>query len=275
MKLLNSLSKIYVILLSFGLLLSCSCSNQSEIIHASDIKNFNTKYVLLSKDLLNAVKLEKKSEVVAIQTTLKSVDIDSLANNLSTDAQKKAFWINIYNSYIQILLSEEPELFNDRGKFFSAPRVTIAGRKLSFDDIEHGIIRSSKVKLSLGLLRNPFASGYEKKFRTKQTDGRVHFALNCGAKSCPLVAIYEAENFNEKIDQVAKDFLQRVSTYTSADNKVITTPLFSWFRGDFNGKKGILKLLKKYEVVPEDKKPSIVYDDYDWTMSLGNYYEHN
>lgn len=274
MNLIKSLSKIYIVLIAFGLLLSCSCSNQSELMKTNS-NNINTKYVLLSTSLLNSVKASKQSQVNEIRSTLKTVHEDSLASSLSTDAQKKAFWINIYNAHIQILLSEDPTLFNDRGKFFGAPRVTIAGNKLSFDDIEHGIIRSSKIKLSLGLLRNPFASSFEKKFRTKETDGRVHFALNCGAKSCPLVAVYEANNFDEKIDQVAKKFLHKVSTYKPDEVKVITTPLFSWFRGDFNGKNGVLKFLKKYDVVPEDKKPSISYDNYDWTLSLGNYYESN
>ena len=274
MNFLKSISKVYLAVILLGLLLSCSCSNQSEAMKPPET-NLNTKYVLLSADLLKAVKTKNQSEVSAIRSTLKSVHVDSLANTLKTEAQKKAFWINVYNAHIQILLADNPSLFDDRGKFFGAPRVTIAENKLSFDDIEHGIIRSSKIKISLGLLRNPFASSYEKKFRTKETDGRVHFALNCGAKSCPLVAIYEAENFDQKIDRVAKSFLQKVSTYKPDENKVITTPLFSWFRGDFNGKKGILNYLKKYEVIPKGKKPSITYDNYDWTLSLGNYYESN
>jgi len=243
MSLIKSLSKINIFFLSFGLLLSCSCGNQPELMESIP-ENLNSKYVLLSSSLLSAVKSGNQSEIKEIQSTLKKVDEDTLANTLRSDAQKKAFWINVYNAHIQILLNENPSLFDNRGDFFGAPRVTIAGNKLSFDDIEHGIIR-------------------------------VHFALNCGAKSCPLVAVYDAENFDQKINQVAKDFLQKVSTYKPSDNEVITTPLFSWFRGDFNGKKGILKFLKKYEVVPEDKNPSIVYDNYDWTLSLGNYYESN
>lgn len=264
----------YFSLLVVSMLFACSCGNKNEVI--TSLKNDSTsQYVLLSMDLLNAVKSKDEEKITRIRKSLKIVQEDTLGKSLISDAQKKAFWINIYNSHIQLLLAEDPSLFEDRGDFFTSPRITIANKKLSFDAIEHGIIRSSKVKLSLGLLRNPFASSYEKKFRTKETDGRVHFALNCGAKSCPLVAVYGAKNFNQKIDRVAKHFLQKVSTYQPDQNQVITSPLFSWFRGDFDGKKGILSYLKKYEVIPQDQDPSIIYDDYDWTLSLGNYYEDN
>lgn len=222
-------------------------------------------------DLLEAVK--NNTNTVSLQNSLAEINEDTLSNYLITDNQKKAFWINIYNAHIQIFLNKTPELFENRGKFFGNKRIKLAGRELSFDDIEHGIIRSSKFKLALGLIKNPFAGKFEKKFRTDKTDGRVHFALNCGAKSCPLVAVYDAKNFDQKIDEVAKSFLNKVCTFNKEDNTVYVTSLFSWFRGDFGGKSGTLKFLKKFEIIPEDTKPSISYETYDWTLSLGNYYE--
>lgn len=252
------------------LMFSFSCANkQSTMVRESALQN--NEYVLLSMNLLETIK--KGEDTKAIQAKLEVINSDTLAKYLVSDEQKKAFWINIYNSFIQIKLSKNPEYFENRGIFFGTPLMIIAGKALSFDDIEHGIIRGSKLKLSLGLIKNPFANQYEKKLRTKKEDGRVHFALNCGAKSCPLVAVYDAENFNAKIDEVAKSFLTKMSTYNEEEDKVSTTPLFSWFRGDFDGKKGIRNLLTKYDVIPENSKPKIEYTGYDWTLSLGNYYE--
>lgn len=251
-------------------LLSFSCANQKVMVQNTDVLA-NNKFVMLSIEMADAVRNKKNTD--ELKARYEKLNVDTLAKYLSTEQQKKAFWINTYNSYIQISLTENPQLFEDRGDFFGKPRIIIAHRKLSFDDIEHGIIRGSKMKFSLGLLKKPFVDDFEKKLRTKHEDGRIHFALNCGAKSCPLIATYDAKSFDSKIDKVAKSFLHRVSTYKKEDNTVLTTPLFSWFRGDFEGKGEILKLLKQYEVIPEDSDPKIEYDTYDWTLSLRNYYK--
>lgn len=254
----------------FIVLLNFSCNNKKEIIEIEGVQ-LNNKYVELSFNLLQSVKQALPYQQYSSE--LAELNPDTLASYLISDTQKKAFWINIYNANIQILLAENPDLFNNRGSFFSTKKITIAQEKLSFDDIEHGIIRSSKIKLSLGLVRNPFANEFEKRFRTNKTDGRVHFALNCGAKSCPLVAVYDAKTFDQKIDEVAKSFLLGASKYDETSNTVTTTALFSWFRGDFGGKKGVLQMLKKYNIIEEQSAPEIAYADYDWTLSLGNYYE--
>jgi hypothetical protein len=266
----NRKLKLGNLIIASFLMLSFACSNQKQLSQKAQ-QNPNNKYIQLSMDLLTAAK--NKTETSAIQEELKTIEPDTLANYLITDEQKKAFWINVYNAHIQIILEEHPEYFENRGKFFGTSLFIVAKQALSFDQVEHGYIRGSKIKLSLGLLKDPFVGKVERQFRTNKEDGRVHFALNCGAKSCPLVAIYDAKNFNTKIDEVAKNFLNKMSTYNKQENKVITTPLFSWFRGDFDGKQGIKNMLKKYEVIPQESDPKVEYDDYDWTLSLGNYYE--
>lgn len=270
MKKTNPSLKLSTFFVAFSILFAFSCGSKRDILK-QNAKNPNNKYVNLATQLMTDVRNGGDGEIAMKE--LRAVESDTLAKYLVTDEQKKAFWINVYNANIQILLGKNPEYFEDRGNFFGAKRVTIAQKELSFDDIEHGIIRSSTIKLSLGLLKNPFPGEYEKKFRTQKADGRVHFALNCGAKSCPLVATYDAKDFNTKIDAVAKNFLNKMSTYNKENNTVNTTPLFSWFRGDFKGKKGMLNMLEKYEVIPIGSKANIVFDGYDWTLSLGNYYE--
>ncbi len=266
----NLIVKLSSLLVVTSVIFFFSCSAKKQLID-SQTTSSNNKYTKLSTQLMHEVMRGNNGEEIRAQ--LEGVDPDTLASYLLTENQKKAFWINIHNAHIQIQLKAHPEYFENRGKFFGTPSFVIAKQKLSFDDVEHGIIRSSKIKLSLGLLNNPFAGKYEKQFRTKQADGRVHFALNCGAKSCPLVAAYDAQNFDKKIDEVAQHFLTKMSTYNNTTNTVNTTTLFSWFRGDFKGRKGIKKFLEKYGIIPKGSDPTIVYDKYDWTLSLGNYYE--
>jgi len=55
----------------------------------------------LSEQLLLDVK--KKKDTSSIQLQLAELALDFLAQHLINDEQKKAFWINIYNAYYQIL----------------------------------------------------------------------------------------------------------------------------------------------------------------------------
>jgi len=263
----------FITILLLTIMTSCQTKVKAESFESSKKTSPNSEisYIELSAQLLE--KIIANQETASIQTQLATVSVEELSAQLSNDIQKKAFWINVYNAHIQIILNENPDLYKDRGAFFKKEQITIAGELLSFDDIEHGIIRSSTIKLSWGLLKNPFVGKYERTFRTDDTDPRVHFALNCGAKSCPLVAIYYPENFDKKIDAVVINFLKKETTYKKTENKVMITPLFSWFRGDFDGKNGIKKFLKNYQLIPEDSDPELIFIDYDWTLSLGNYYE--
>ncbi|MGB0839954.1 MAG: DUF547 domain-containing protein [Chitinophagales bacterium] len=227
------------------------------------------QYVSLSIQLIEAARYDK--DYAPLLEKLANINQENLATSLATDIEKKAFWINIYNAHIQCFLNEDPSLYDDRGAFFSTASVVVAGKKLSFDDIEHGIIRRSKNKFSLGFLPSFFVDDYEKKFRTKKADGRVHFALNCGAKSCPAVAAYDDRYLENQLDESTRIHLQKTSKYDAVNEVVNVTSLFSWFRADFGSKKKIRQLLQKHEIIPKGAKPSLNYNTYDWTILLDNY----
>ena len=253
-------------------LLMCTPAQEGPTTPASSSPTKEYPHVELSKELIKTA--QEKADYTSVKEKLANVSMDVLAEELDSDEAKKAFWINVYNGFVQHILAKNPELFEDRGKFFGEPRMTIAGKELSFEEIEHGIIRGSRVKWLLGLVKDPFAGKYERTFRVDKTDGRIHFALNCGAKSCPYVAIYDARSMNEQLDEIAGQFLNRTSTYKPDEDKVYVTSLFSWFRGDFGGRKGVKEdFLKRYDVIPQEADPDLEYDTYDWTLELGNYVE--
>ncbi|MFK8045921.1 MAG: DUF547 domain-containing protein [Crocinitomicaceae bacterium] len=215
--------------------------------------------------------LQNKENTADIVKTYSNLDLEELAKLIDNETEKKAFWINTYNAFVQQILLANQSLFDDRGKFFGNKQVNIAGILMSFDDIEHGIIRSSRWKLSLGYLRDPFVPKFIRLLRTKKPDGRVHFALNCGAKSCPPIATFHADKIENELDKISKQYLKRT---TKIDGSNITiTPLMSWFRADFGGKKGIKKdFLQKFGIIhPDLKKINLSFGSYDWTLSLGNY----
>ncbi len=228
-------------------------------------------YNALSEDFIKS--LMNKSSVESHLQSLAEAQPKILEQQLDTDQKRKAFWINVYNGLVISKLSQSPELFENRGSFFSSKQFVIAGKEVSLDKIEHGIIRRSRKKLSLGYLKKWFPSRFEKRFWVDEIDGRVHYALNCGAKSCPPVRIYTAHGFDAEVDASAKTYLQKHVKFEEAQKEVYVPVLFSWFIGDFGGKDGVRDFLVHYELLNENNKTSyaLKYLNYDWTLDINNF----
>ena len=225
-------------------------------------------YINLSQQLLIAVKYDEDctSKIDSLANVLPEV----LLNDLNTEDSKKAFWLNIYNSFVQLQLKKQPEKYKNRKSFYKAKNITIAKQTLSLDNIEHGIIRHSKNKLLLGYVNKLFVSKFEKKFRCKKLDNRIHFALNCGAKSCPPILFYDSKKIDQQLTEATKGYLL---SECEIKNDVIYVPvLFSWFRGDFHGKKNIKKFLLEYNIInPTQNINTIKFIKYNWTLTLSQY----
>ena len=180
---------------------------------------------------------------------LKMTSVEDLHIGLSTDKEKLSFWINVYNAYIHVILDKHPELYEDRRSFFKTPYIALKDITLSFAEIEHGIIRRSQYEYFLGYLSKFFPPAFERKLRVSKRDPRIHFALNCGAKSCPPVIIYDAQHIDEQLDRSARRYLHKHTNYNKSEEKYYTTTLFSWFRGGFGGPDGIRDMLIKYGAI--------------------------
>lgn len=201
------------------------------------------------------------------------LDPEALDKALDTQQKQLTFWINIYNGYTQYFLKTDPTLYQeDRSDFFGKEQIAIAGYTVSMEDIEHGVLRRGAVVLSLGFIRNlSLRKPFIRKFAVNEVDYRIHFALNCGAKSCPPVVAYQTEWVDRQLDDSSKDYLQLHVEYLPDDNRVYAPVLMSWFKADFGSDDDQRAILKKYGTIPQDKDPKINYLDYDWTMQIENY----
>ncbi|CAN5135445.1 hypothetical protein BH09BAC2_BH09BAC2_20860 [soil metagenome] len=231
----------------------------------------DTNYVIVLQQLLYAVRTGESSE--AFIKLLKDAGNRNLQQQLQSDEVKKAFWLNIYNAFVQKLLSENPEKYKSRHIFFSDKQIVIAHHKLSLDDIEHGILRRSKIKWSMGYLNNPLPGKFEKDFRVNTPDKRIHFALNCGAKSCPPIAYYDPEKIDVQLNLATRIYLKNEAEYDTTLNIIYLPKIMDWFRGDFGGKKGIKKMLDEYGLIKKDV--TIRFKKYDWSLFLNNYRKEN
>jgi hypothetical protein len=185
-----------------------------------------------------------------------------------------AFWLNCYNAATQRLLESSPELYAGPlrvVRFFRAPAVTVGGVDLSLDRIENGILRGGRSKYGLGYLPKLRTTAFERRYRLTDLDPRVHFALNCGAESCPPIRAYEPDRIGDQLDLATRSYLD--ATVEVGDGTVSVPRLFLWFRGDFGGGAGIRSFLRRYDAVPADATPSIRYRGWDWTKAAGAFVE--
>ena len=222
-------------------------------------------YMALSIEFMEALKSQSNTdEFVKI---FAASTLEGIEQQIDTDEKKLAFWINIYNAYIIHTLDKNPELYEKRRAFFASSVIQIAGRLFSFSDIEHGILRRGQKLIGLGLIPSIFPPKYQKRLRPDIRDYRIHFGLNCGAKSCPPVAIFRPDTVLDQLCTLQMNYLTAKTTYDASTNTVTTTPLASWFRGDFGGKRGVKKLLYESGLIPSSKV-KLKFGDYDWTLDL-------
>ena len=219
----------------------------------------------VSEKLLMAVKMNTSTEELIDE--LATMRLDMLKNNLQTDLYKKAFWINIYNAFFQILRKVEKV---DKSEIYTVKKIKVAGEEFSLDDVEHGILRKYRAKFSLGYLPNLFFRKIVKDLAVDKIDYRIHFALNCGAASCPPIAFYSPDRLGIQLEIATASFLEGETDVLEDTKEIHTTRLFRWFLGDFGGKRGIEKILSdKLNVTATDYK--LVYKDYSWEEQLDNY----
>jgi len=134
-------------------------------------------------------------------------------------------------------------LFNSAWKRFSW---NVGGKNLSLDAIEHKIIRPLN-------------------------DARIHFAINCAAKSCPDLRreAYRAGKLNGQLEQQVNLTLNNAGKgfkANKANNTVHVSKIMDWFAVDFDGG-NVNKWLQTYKKAEVNNNTSIAYLNYDWSLN--------
>ncbi|MBC7525099.1 MAG: DUF547 domain-containing protein [Flavobacterium sp.] len=228
-------------------------------------------YVEISTKFIKATKENDKKDIAKYTKLIADAKEDDLAKQLDNDSKKLTFFINIYNAFTHNALTENPGQYKDRNAFFKSEQFVIAGNKVNLDIIEHGFLRKSAVKWSLGKFGKMFPPKLERTFRVDKVNWRIHFALNCGAKSCPPVGIYELKTIDAQLEKSAKGYFLKNSSFDKNSNLLKVPSLMSWFRGDFGNKSGVIKIAKDFKVIPQGSNPNLDYLNYDWTLDVDNF----
>lgn len=165
-----------------------------------------------------AVAPHDRAALIAYVDDLARTEVTALA-----PAEQLALWLNLYNALtLRVVLDAYPVAsIKDvtlGGRAGSGPwrakLVTVEGRALSLDDIEHGIVRP--------LFAEP----------------RIHYAVNCAAVGCPSLwpEPFRAAALERQLDDAGRRFVadpRGVSVDTSG--RVTASSLYNWFQADFGG----------------------------------------
>jgi len=192
-------------------------------------KKFSQDFKIFKAQYLN----QKKVDHSTIQAYIKDLANTDLSQ-LQTDSDKIAFWINVYNGLtnywvikkgIKKSMTEKPFLV-----MFS--KVTIGGHRFSLDDIEHGILR--KNRRSLYKLCKQFSKRDARyMLMVDQLDYRIHFALNCGAKSCPAIAFYDATYLEKQLQIAEESFIEQEFLVDQTQKTIACSRIFWLYKKDF------------------------------------------
>ncbi len=250
------ISLTVVVLIAFACTICCA---------ADDCRTYSD----LSQRLLEHVKYGES--YTSEKATLQNADPSVLYNELQTDSSKKAFWINLYNAFAQLHIQKNAMLYNDRTAFFQSKDFTVAGHTLSLNDIEQRMLRRAEPGFLPGFIRTLFMSEFMRKLSVDRIDPRIHFALNCNARSCPPILFYQPEKIDEQLDRAALNYLKTSVVYDAKTNVVELPELFSWFSNDFGKRPGIIDLLRRYDIIEQKVKPIFTYTPWNWSPEPGRF----
>lgn len=178
------------------------------------------------------------------------VYLESLAANPPADswslAEKMAYWINAYNAFTIDLIADNYPLSSiltlDGGKTWDVKRITLGGKKYSLNQIENEILRP--------VFKDP----------------RVHFALNCAAKSCPPLynKAFTAKNLDRALEQRSRQFINDPNFNSVTAEKASVSKIFEWYAADFGDLKAFLN---KYAATKLNESASIGFQEYNWDLN--------
>ena len=165
-------------------------------------------------------------------------------SDLSKEA--KAFWINAYNAFtVKLILDHYPvQSIRDiaGGEPWDKKWIQLGSKMYSLNNIEHDILRPM------------------------WKDARIHFAVNCAAKSCPPLGntAFTASNTDRLLEKLTKAFVNNSASNTISSSSLVLSKIFDWYRTDFGDLAGFID---KYTTVGISSDVKITYQDYDWSLN--------
>ena len=202
-------------------------------------------------------------------------------------AQATAFWLNLYNCLVlhATAVLGAPSCPASRKAFFSGATggaYDVGGLRFSADAIEHGVLRANRAPLGAA---GPIFAPADPRARLalRSLDPRIHFALNCGAKSCPPIRLYVAQDIDNGLALAARAFIEGSLEVDPPARVARASKLLDWYGADFGAAPAeILAVLREYlpptselhmqlstllDAPPGAPPVELRFDAYDWATN--------
>ena len=175
--------------------------------------------------------------------------LSDLANHIPqgdwTKSEKMAYWMNAYNAFtIKLILDNPTPSIRDLhgGKPWDLKWIKLGSETYSLNQIENSILRP--------------------RFK----DARIHFAINCAAKSCPPLhnQAFTAENTERLLEQLTQNFVRNASFNTFTPEQAQVSRIFDWYADDFGDLKAFLN---RYLTQPLNANTNLTFKEYNWALN--------
>ncbi|WP_436322753.1 DUF547 domain-containing protein [Vibrio cidicii] len=166
-------------------------------------------------------------------------------------AEQYAYWVNLYNAItVDLILQHYPvkSITKLGGLFSFGPWndkvITINGKALTLNDIEHRILRPI------------------------WNDPRTHYAVNCASLGCPNLQPYAftASNRDALLEQAAREFINSSKGVDMQGNQARLSSIYDWFIEDFGGKAHLFEHIGTYAPQYRGFSAKVEYH-YDWSLN--------
>ena len=192
---------------------------------------------------------------------------------LGSRERRLAFWINLYNALVLhgiVALGVRRSVW-EVWNFFGRVSYHVGPFVLTVDEIEHGILRGNRRRRLPP--RVPFRSGDPRRALVLDpVEPRIHFAVNCGSRSCPPVAVYRADVLEAQLDLATRGFLNE-EVKLDARGRVECSRLLKWYGGDFDAAGGLASFLLRHlddgparAALAAGAAPCQVFRPYSWSV---------
>jgi Protein of unknown function, DUF547 len=222
-----------------------------------------------SKDFYNL----EESLCLFQRTSLKELD----------EITRLAVCINLYNIMMRFAFMKVgvPDSRGSRASFLSEVKMDIGGNILSFDDIEHGILRANRSPKGTFGTKDPRAQ-----LALTNVDPRIHFALHRTPMATAKVPLIYPHTLHYDLQRETKLYLALHSNLMidTANRVIQLNETFRLYRLDFGN--GNLDWLTKFlernleggkklviqSLMQTGKPPTIEYMDLNWGTKAGNFF---
>jgi len=223
-----------------------------EVVELPEAKDLNSYFsdfnALLTKHVSSSGKVSYKGllgDKESLDNYISDVKKIGIAQGHSRNEQL-AFWINLYNACtLQLICNNYPvKSIKDinGGKPWDLKVVEVDGKSYSLNEIENDLIRP------------------------KFNEPRIHFAVNCAAKSCPklLNRAFFPNKLEADLTIATKEFLSNTAQNQFDGDKATVSKIFNWYSSDFGN---LINFLNKYSSNNLSEGAVVSYNEYDWSLN--------